>query len=55
LLHLVEIFFIIGKDLEDILYKAEVIENAARIAYLSEQIGEPAEFNYVEPITYKPD
>lgn len=48
-------FFIIGKDMEDILYKAEVIENAARIAYLSEQIGEPAEFNYVEPITYKPD
>lgn len=39
-------FFIIGKDLNDLLYKAEVVENTAKIAYLCKTLGYPVPFIY---------
>lgn len=44
--------FFIGKDLYDILYKAEVVENTARIAYLLQDIGDAKKFIYIPPVDY---
>ncbi|UCH63640.1 MAG: class II aldolase/adducin family protein [Fidelibacterota bacterium] len=44
--------FLVGNDLPDLLYKAEVIENTARIAILCENIGAPVKFEYMPPIPY---
>jgi len=33
--------FIIGKNLDDLFYKADVIENTAKIAFISNSIGQP--------------
>ena len=44
--------FVIGKNLHDLLYKAEVVENAARISILTNSIGNPVEFIYEEPVAY---
>lgn len=40
--------FVIGSDLYDILYKGEVVENTARIAYVCETLGTPVEFEFPE-------
>jgi L-ribulose-5-phosphate 4-epimerase len=37
-------FFVTGKDLNDMLYKGEVVENAARVAYLTKALGTPVTF-----------
>ena len=37
-------FFVIGEDLNDLLYKGEVVENTARIAYLTKALGTPVTF-----------
>jgi len=42
--------FVVGKDLEDLLYKAETVENTARIAYLCKALGDPRDF--VSQLTY---
>lgn len=44
--------FLVGNDLHDLLYKAEVIENTARIAILCQNIGTPVKFEYMPPIPY---
>ena len=44
--------FVIGEDLFDLLYKAEVVENTARIATLTQMIGNPVEFSHKDPIPY---
>ncbi len=36
--------FVVGTDLNDILYKGEVLENTARIAYLMRSLGDPVKF-----------
>ncbi len=33
--------FVIGKDLDDLFFKSDVVENTARIAFISQMIGEP--------------
>jgi L-fuculose-phosphate aldolase len=33
--------FLVGTDLEDLFYKADVIENTAKIAFISNSIGQP--------------
>ena len=38
--------FVVGKDLYDLLYKAEVVENTARIAWLCKALGTPVEFEF---------
>jgi len=38
--------FVAGKDLYDLLYKGEVVENTARIAWLCKALGEPVEFEF---------
>ena len=38
--------FVVGSDLYDLLYKAEVVENTARIAYFSEALGTPRSFTF---------
>jgi L-ribulose-5-phosphate 4-epimerase len=38
--------FVVGSDLYDLLYKAEVVENTARIAWLCNSLGEPKEFEF---------
>ncbi len=45
--------FIKGTDLYDILYKAEVVENTARIAYICREIGTPKEFEIKNSVYYK--
>ena len=40
--------FIVGKDLYDMLYKAEVVENTARIAYFCNNLGTPRSFEFEE-------
>lgn len=37
--------FVIGKDLYDLLYNAEIVENTARIAYFIKALGNPKEFH----------
>lgn len=37
--------FVVGSDLYDLLYKGEVVENTARIAYFCETLGTPVEFD----------
>ena len=44
--------FVVGENLYDLLYKAEVVENTARIATLCRDIGSPVEFRYEDPIPY---
>jgi L-ribulose-5-phosphate 4-epimerase len=41
-------FFIVGKDLNDLFYRAEMVENTAKIALLCKILGKPVEFNYRE-------
>ena len=41
-------FFIIGKDLCDLFYSAEMVENTAKIAWLCKSLGKPLEFSYQE-------
>jgi len=38
--------FVVGSDLYDLLYKAEVVENTARIAWLCKALGEPKQFEF---------
>ena len=38
--------FVVGSDLYDLLYKAEVVENTARIAWLCKALGEPKGFEF---------
>ncbi|HUU28241.1 MAG TPA: class II aldolase/adducin family protein [archaeon] len=38
--------FVVGADLYDVLYQAEVVENTARIAYLCKALGEPVKFEF---------
>lgn len=38
--------FVVGNDLYDLLYKAEVVENTARIAWLCKALGEPKGFEF---------
>lgn len=38
--------FVVGKDLEELLNNAELVENTARIAYLLKTIGTPKEFKF---------
>lgn len=38
--------FVAGKDLYDLLYKGEVVENTARIAWLCKALGKPVEFEF---------
>ena len=38
--------FVVGRDLYDLLYKAEVVENTARIAWLCNSLGEPKQFEF---------
>ena len=45
--------FLVGNDLHDLLYKAEVIENTARIAILCKNIGVPVKFEYMVPVSYQ--
>jgi len=40
--------FIVGTDLYDLLYKAELVENTARIAYLCQALGTPVPFSQEE-------
>ena len=40
--------FVVGKDLYDLLYKAEVVENTARVAWLCKALGTPVEFEFME-------
>ena len=40
--------FIVGTDLYDLLYKAELVENTARIAYLCQALGTPVPFTQEE-------
>lgn len=40
--------FLVGSDLYDLLYKAEVVENTARIAYMCEALGTPRSFTFQE-------
>ena len=37
--------FVVGKDLRDLLYNAETLENTARIAYFCKALGEPRTFS----------
>lgn len=45
--------FIVGTDLYDVLYKAEVVENTAGIAYLCRDIGTPKKFRVKKKVIYK--
>ena len=36
--------FVLAEDLPHLLYKAEVVENTARVAYLAQDLGEPKAF-----------
>ncbi|MGK9475221.1 class II aldolase/adducin family protein [Melioribacter sp. OK-6-Me] len=38
--------FVVGKDLDELLNNAELVENTARIAYLLKSIGTPKEFKF---------
>ena len=38
--------FVVGNDLYDLLYKGEVVENTARIAWLAKALGTPVEFEF---------
>ena len=38
--------FVVGRDLYELLYTAEVVENAARIAWLCKALGEPKRFEF---------
>jgi len=38
--------FVVGENLYDLLYKAEVIENTARIAWLCRSLGKPKDFRF---------
>lgn len=40
--------FVVGKDLYDLLYKAEVVENTARIAFYCNCLGTPTPFEFGE-------
>lgn len=46
--------FIVGADLYGILYKAEVLEETARVAYFCLTIGPAKEFSYQKPLEYTP-
>ena len=39
--------FVVGKDLDDLYFKGDVVENTAHIACLSEMIGTPIMPDYV--------
>lgn len=41
-------FFIIGKNLKEIFYNAELVENTAKIAWLCKSLGKPVGFDYKE-------
>ena len=38
--------FVVGRDLYDLLYRAEVVENTARIAWFCKALGEPEQFEF---------
>lgn len=38
--------FIVGKNLHDLLYNAEVVENTAKIAYFAYRLGTPVKFDF---------
>ena len=40
--------FVVGKDLEDLLYNAEKVENTAHIAYLCKALGESRTFSGIK-------
>ena len=47
-------FFVIGNDLNDMLYKGEVVENTARVAYLTKALGTPVSFVPSPNVNYAP-